>query len=126
MPGERARAVGRQANSLTPCLQVYPCVRCLDGHACPLLRHRNVLGWKGASSEEFAKTEPAVVVFMPEIDPNTMGGNMRLGLRKTIIKDQLVTPGGASKKTLASILHEDAKGRCRPVGRPAGHATRWA
>jgi CTP synthase (UTP-ammonia lyase) len=36
---------------------------------------RSVLGWSGANSEEFDKgAAPAVVVFMPEIDPRTMVG----------------------------------------------------
>jgi CTP synthase len=42
---------------------------------------RNVLGWKGANSEEFNdKAEPKVVVYMPEISKTHMGGTMRLGM----------------------------------------------
>ena len=45
---------------------------------------RNVLGWEDANSAEFDdNTAHPVVVFMPEIDKETMGGNMRLGARNT-------------------------------------------
>jgi CTP synthase len=45
---------------------------------------RNVCGLKDANSVELdAKTENQIVIFMPEIDKTTMGGNMRLGLRPT-------------------------------------------
>ncbi|ORY84964.1 CTP synthase [Protomyces lactucae-debilis] len=45
---------------------------------------RNVMGLRDAHSAELKEdtTEP-LVVFMPEIDKDTMGGNMRLGLRGT-------------------------------------------
>ena len=49
---------------------------------------RNVCGIKGAHSIELdAKTSDPVVIFMPEIDKATMGGNMRLGLRPTIYQE---------------------------------------
>lgn len=45
---------------------------------------RNVIGWKDANSAEFDEScGHPVVVFMPEIDKETMGGNMRLGARNT-------------------------------------------
>jgi CTP synthase len=45
---------------------------------------RNVLGWTGANSTEFNDESPhPVVIFMPEIDKETMGGTMRLGSRET-------------------------------------------
>ena len=45
---------------------------------------RNVCGLaKAASFELDAKTTEPIVIFMPEIDKATMGGNMRLGLRPT-------------------------------------------
>lgn len=49
---------------------------------------RNVCGLKAAGSVELdAQTPDPVVIFMPEIDKSTMGGNMRLGLRPTIFQD---------------------------------------
>jgi len=49
---------------------------------------RNVVGLKGANSVELdAQTEHPVVIFMPEIDKLTMGGNMRLGLRPTLFQE---------------------------------------
>ena len=43
---------------------------------------RTLLGWKDATSEEFDTAKESnhhVLVYMPEIDPKTMGANMRLG-----------------------------------------------
>ena len=49
---------------------------------------RNVCGMKSAHSVELdAQTIEPVVVFMPEIDKTTMGGNMRLGLRPTLFQE---------------------------------------
>jgi len=46
---------------------------------------RRVVGWTEAHSEEFEKeTKRPVIVFMPEIDKEKMGGTMRLGKRATI------------------------------------------
>jgi CTP synthase len=48
---------------------------------------RNVCGIPGAASIELnAQTTDPVVIFMPEIDKATMGGNMRLGLRPTLFQ----------------------------------------
>ncbi|BFZ53474.1 CTP synthase ura7 [Savitreella phatthalungensis] len=45
---------------------------------------RNVMGLAGAHSAELDESTPnPIVLFMPEIDKETMGGNMRLGLRGT-------------------------------------------
>ncbi|KAF3924949.1 hypothetical protein ABW21_db0209295 [Orbilia brochopaga] len=52
---------------------------------------RNVCGLTEATSEEFnnepEKLTSPVVMFMPEIDKATMGGNMRLGIRPTVFQD---------------------------------------
>lgn len=48
---------------------------------------RNVCGIAGAASVELeAHTADPVIVFMPEIDKKTMGGNMRLGIRPTLFQ----------------------------------------
>ena len=48
---------------------------------------RNVCGIPDAASIELnAETTDPVVIFMPEIDKKTMGGNMRLGLRPTLFQ----------------------------------------
>lgn len=48
---------------------------------------RNVCDIPGAASIELdAQTTDPVVIFMPEIDKTTMGGNMRLGLRSTLFQ----------------------------------------
>ena len=53
---------------------------------------RNVVGMKDANSTEFDKDTPhPVVIFMPEISTDQMGGNMRLGSRCTVLqKDSVV------------------------------------
>lgn len=45
---------------------------------------RNILGWSDANSSEFNQdADKQVVIFMPEIDKDNMGGTMRLGSRVT-------------------------------------------
>eukprot|EP00934_Nitzschia_sp_Nitz4_P003884 Nitzschia sp. Nitz4//scaffold19_size178191//91336//92997//NITZ4_001980-RA/size178191-processed-gene-0.20-mRNA-1//1//CDS//3329540690//3874//frame0 len=57
---------------------------CLGFQAQVVEYCRNVLNLEGANSGEFEETAPhPVVIFMPEIDKTTMGGNMRLGSRVT-------------------------------------------
>lgn len=49
---------------------------------------RSILSITGATSEEFdAQAADKLVMFMPEIDAKTMGGNMRLGLRPTLFQE---------------------------------------
>ncbi|KAJ3125001.1 CTP synthase ura7 [Nowakowskiella sp. JEL0407] len=63
---------------------------------------RNVCGMSDATSAEFdAEAKTPVVVFMPEIDKSTMGGNMRLGSRPTIF-------GGSARDTVIKKLYNDA------------------
>lgn len=57
---------------------------CLGFQAMVVEYSRSVLGWTDADSTEVNdKTEHPVIIFMPEIDKTTMGGNMRLGARPT-------------------------------------------
>ena len=59
---------------------------CLGMQVMVIDYSRHILLKKSANSEEFNKDSPdKVIVFMPEIDPTTMGGTMRLGARTTII-----------------------------------------
>ena len=72
---------------------------------------RSVLGRATAQSAEFApagmpETEHAVV-FMPEIDKATMGGNMRLGARDTVL--HAPANGDPAAPTLASLLYGGAR-----------------
>jgi len=58
---------------------------CLGFQAMVVEYSRNVLEWSDANSTEFdEKTSNPVVIFMPEIDKDNMGGTMRLGSRDTI------------------------------------------
>jgi len=57
---------------------------CLGFQAMVAEFARNIVGWEDANSTEFDKDcKNPVVIFMPEIDKETMGGNMRLGARDT-------------------------------------------
>eukprot|EP00500_Bicosoecida_sp_ms1_P005278 CAMPEP_0203821368 /NCGR_PEP_ID=MMETSP0115-20131106/42942_1 /ASSEMBLY_ACC=CAM_ASM_000227 /TAXON_ID=33651 /ORGANISM="Bicosoecid sp, Strain ms1" /LENGTH=558 /DNA_ID=CAMNT_0050730389 /DNA_START=39 /DNA_END=1712 /DNA_ORIENTATION=- len=60
------------------------------GMQCAVIEYaRNVLGWEGAHSTEFEKDAPhKVVIFMPEINPVTLGGTMRLGARATQLHER--------------------------------------
>jgi len=52
---------------------------------------RNVVGLKGATSEEFDKdAEHKAIVFMPEISKTVMGGTSRLGARDSFFKKNCV------------------------------------
>lgn len=70
---------------------------------------RNVLGWAGAHSVEFDKDAPhKAIVFMPEIDPTTMGGNMRLGARDTILSEPVNHGNAPPSPSTASLLYGGA------------------
>lgn len=61
---------------------------CLGMQIAVIEYARNVCGLSQAHSEELDSNSPdKVVIFMPEIDKATMGGNMRLGLRPTLFQD---------------------------------------
>lgn len=63
---------------------------CLGMQVMVIEYARSMLGWNDANSTEFSEqTGSPVVIFMPDINPNIMGGTMRLGSRKTIISTTL-------------------------------------
>jgi len=65
---------------------------CLGMQVAVIEVARNILGWKDAQSEEFNKeAKNPVIVFMPEGSKTHMGGTMRLGTRRTILKDPKCT-----------------------------------
>ena len=60
---------------------------CLGMQIAVIEYARNVCGLPGAASVELnAQTTDPVVIFMPEIDKTSMGGTMRLGLRRTLFQ----------------------------------------
>ncbi|KAI0482487.1 CTP synthase N-terminus-domain-containing protein [Xylariaceae sp. FL0804] len=60
---------------------------CLGMQVAVIEYARSLCGLTKATSEEFnAQAEDRLIIFMPEIDKNTMGGTMRLGLRSTIFQ----------------------------------------
>lgn len=78
---------------------------CLGMQVAVIEYARNVLGWSEANSEEFDDQSPhKVVIFMPEINPNEMGGTMRLGARETVLSDC-----ANGKKSLAKKLYGDSE-----------------
>lgn len=59
---------------------------CLGFQLSVVEHARNLLGWKGANSEEFllpadSPAARAIIVYMPEVSRDQMGGTMRLGAR---------------------------------------------
>lgn len=75
---------------------------------------RNVMGLTGANSTEFDESTPhPAVVFMPEINPDIMGGTMRLGSRETMVclahKDGDVSLG-------AQVYGLESKGKANEKG----------
>ena len=66
--------------------------------AVELARSRLADGAKANSTEFDEHADPAIVIFMPEVDKTRMGGTMRLGARKTIFQ-----PDGTN--SIASLLY---------------------
>ncbi|KAG8159530.1 hypothetical protein KVR01_010167 [Diaporthe batatas] len=61
---------------------------CLGFQTAAIQYARDVCGMTEANSEEFhSLAKDCVVVSMPELDKNNMGGTMRLGSRKTIFQE---------------------------------------
>ncbi|KAL2268263.1 hypothetical protein VTJ83DRAFT_3109 [Remersonia thermophila] len=61
---------------------------CLGFQVAAIQFARDMCGMPEATSEEFdANAKDRVVVYMPELDRNNLGGTMRLGLRKTIFQE---------------------------------------
>ncbi|KAF2277705.1 CTP synthase [Westerdykella ornata] len=60
---------------------------CLGMQIAVIEYARNVCGIKGATSEEFnGEAADKLIMFMPEVDKETMGATMRLGLRPTLFQ----------------------------------------
>lgn len=75
---------------------------CLGMQVAVIEFARNVIGWKDANSEEFnAAADHKVVIFMPEINPDMMGGTMRCGERRTVVHEQ----DDPAKRSLVSYLY---------------------
>lgn len=84
---------------------------CLGFQAMVIEYCRNILKWEDANSTELDEsTKHPVVMFMPEVDPTTMGGTMRLGGRPTYFMTPGTNGSGASPKSVVE------KG-----GTPKGH-----
>lgn len=61
---------------------------CLGFQTAAIQYARDICGMAEANSEEFhSLAKDCVVVSMPELDKNNMGGTMRLGSRKTIFQE---------------------------------------
>lgn len=64
---------------------------------------RTILSWDDANSTEFdEETKNPVVLFMPEIDKDVMGGTMRLGSRNTVFTHPTHEDGSNS---IAKIMY---------------------
>eukprot|EP00277_Geminigera_cryophila_P022033 CAMPEP_0179485316 /NCGR_PEP_ID=MMETSP0799-20121207/61969_1 /TAXON_ID=46947 /ORGANISM="Geminigera cryophila, Strain CCMP2564" /LENGTH=273 /DNA_ID=CAMNT_0021299651 /DNA_START=1 /DNA_END=818 /DNA_ORIENTATION=+ len=61
---------------------------CLGMQVAVIEAAQNILGWKDAESEEHNKAaKNPVIILMPEGSKTHLGGTMRLGTRRTILKD---------------------------------------
>ncbi|CAB9523554.1 CTP synthase [Seminavis robusta] len=84
---------------------------CLGFQAMVVEYGRNICHWEDAHSTELDEnTKHPVVMFMPEVDPTTMGGTMRLGGRDTIFMtrpDTITDTTQEEKKT--AHLHYSPK-----------------
>jgi len=79
---------------------------CLGFQAMVVEYSRNILKWEDANSTEFdEKTKNPVVIFMPEIDKENMGGTMRLGSRNTKFTHPKHEDGSAS---IAQVMYKNA------------------
>ena len=78
---------------------------------------RNVCNIPTASSAEFEpKTSEPLIIFMPDIDPTTLGGTMRLGLKPTHFQ-----PGTEWSK-LGALYHHDISPATESSKLPNGNA----
>lgn len=67
---------------------------CLGMQVMVIEHALHVCNIERANSAEFDEATPnPVVLFMPEVNPNVMGGTMRLGARTTLIATELQTRG---------------------------------
>mmetsp|Transcript_3785 Transcript_3785/g.8011 ORF Transcript_3785/g.8011 Transcript_3785/m.8011 type:complete len:651 (+) Transcript_3785:111-2063(+) len=79
---------------------------CLGFQAMVVEYSRNILNWEDANSTEFVEdTKNPVVIFMPEIDKDVMGGTMRLGSRNTAFTHPEHEDGSAS---ITKIMYGNA------------------
>ena len=79
---------------------------CLGFQAMVVEYSRNVLKWEDANSTEFDdRTQNPVVIFMPEIDKENMGGTMRLGSRNTYFTHPIHDDGSPS---ITQIMYGNA------------------
>lgn len=79
---------------------------CLGFQAMVVEYSRNVIQWEDANSTEFdEETNNPVVIFMPEIDKENMGGTMRLGSRNTYFTHPTHEDGSTS---IAQIMYNNA------------------
>lgn len=69
---------------------------------------RNILNWSNSNSEEFENADKNnqknVIIFMPEVDKDNMGGTMRLGSRDTVFQHQ-PTDAHDKKMSVIQILY---------------------
>ncbi|KAL7534547.1 hypothetical protein ACHAXR_005946 [Thalassiosira sp. AJA248-18] len=79
---------------------------CLGFQAMVVEYSRNILNWEDANSTEFDdQTKNPVVIFMPEIDKENMGGTMRLGSRNTAFTHPKHEDGSSS---ISQIMYKNA------------------
>jgi len=85
---------------------------CLGFQAMVVDYCRNILNWSNSNSEEFENADKNnqknVIIFMPEVDKDNMGGTMRLGSRDTVFQHQ-PTEADNKKMSVIQILYNKKK-----------------
>ena len=77
---------------------------CLGMQVMVMEYARHVLKLSDANSTEFDEScKNPVIIFMPEVNKNVMGGTMRLGARATVIRSQYSDT--VNDKTVASVVY---------------------
>jgi CTP synthase len=97
---------------------------CLGMQVMVMEYARNVLEWRDANSTEFnPDCKHPVIIFMPEVNKNMMGGTMRLGARATVIRDHCIHKDQASTKTIASVVYGTSEPLDGALPAPVGSAS---
>jgi CTP synthase len=78
---------------------------CLGFQAMVVEYCRNVMQWADATSAEFNKDGKPVIMFMPEIDKDQMGGTMRLGSRSTKFTHSIEANGAHNIPSISQCLY---------------------
>lgn len=90
---------------------------CLGFQLSVVEHARHLLGWKGANSEEFLPpadipATPPIIVYMPEVSRDQMGGTMRLGARVSRFQPKTTATSRAHRLyNEFGLIHDEEQGK---------------